>query len=58
MKYLEDVLENKKELFSMGLVPQKDVDDAQFDVEQAQYDYTVMLLEGLSLERDLKIFAL
>ena len=58
MKYLEDVLKNKKELFSMGLVPQKDVDDAQFDVEQAQYDYTVRLLEGLSLERDLNIFAL
>lgn len=58
MSYLEAVLADKEALFDQGLATQKDVDDAAFDVAQAEYDYQVMLLKGLSLERDLKIFAL
>lgn len=58
ISYLEDVLKNKQELFKKGLATADDVEKAEFDLSQAQYDYEIMILEGLSLERDLKIFGL
>ena len=58
ISYLEDVLSDKEELFSQGLIVEDDVESAKFDLKQAHYDYEIMLLEGLSLERDLKIFGL
>ena len=36
----------------------KDVKNAELNVISAEYDLKTTMLEGLSLERDLKIFAL
>ncbi len=58
LEYLKAVLDNQQALFNRGLVPQSDVDSAAFDLKQAEYDWQIMLLDGLSLERDLRIFAL
>ncbi len=56
--YLEAVYENKKALFEVGLATDKEVEDARFNLEKAGYEYDIMLLEGLSLQCDLEIFAL
>lgn len=58
LSYLEDVLGTKRVLLDAGLVSQSDVDSAYFDLKQAEYDRKIVLLEGLALERDLRIFAL
>ena len=58
LEYLESVKENEEELFKLGLATQDDLDSAILNYENALIDWDILLLEGLSIERDLKIFAL
>lgn len=58
LEYLKSVKENEEELFNLGLVTQDDLDSAILNYENALIDWNILLLEGLSIERDLKIFAL
>ncbi len=58
LSYLEAVLENKRALFDAGIATASDVETAEFNLESARDEYNIMLLEGLSLECDLEIFAL
>lgn len=58
MDYLEMVLENQRSLFELGLAKATDVADAELSIYQAKYDWDIMILEGLSLQRDLEVFAL
>lgn len=58
LSYLEAVLENKRALFDAGIATKSDVETAEYNLESAKDEYNIMLLEGLSLECDLEIFAL
>lgn len=58
LSYLESVKESQEELFNLGLITQDDLDTATLNLETAKLDWAILLLEGMSLERDLEIFAL
>ena len=45
-------------MYSLGLSTKTDVEKAELEVLSAEYDLKTKTLEGLSLERDLEIFAL
>lgn len=57
-EYLENVYNSKKELYDLGLISSDEYEDAARDLELYEYDYLSMILSGLSLKRDLDIFAL
>ncbi|MDY5931899.1 MAG: hypothetical protein SPJ34_07715 [Candidatus Ornithospirochaeta sp.] len=56
--YLAADLLYKETLLNRGLGTEKVVEDARFEVEMAGYDRMILMLEGLSLEYSLRIFAL
>ncbi len=58
LSYLEAVLENKRALFDAGIATASEVETAEFNLESARDEYNIMLLEGLSLQCDLEVFAL
>ncbi|MBQ0071624.1 MAG: hypothetical protein KBS81_07190 [Spirochaetales bacterium] len=58
MDYLNMLLENAKAMNAIGLATDQDVADAELNISQAKYDWDIMLIKGLSLQRDLEIFAL
>ena len=58
LEYQKMLLENEKLMFSLGLSTKTDVEKAELEVLSAEYDLKTKTLEGLSLERDLEIFAL
>ena len=58
LEYQKMLLENEKLMYSLGLSTKTDVEKAELEVLSAEYDLKTKTLEGLSLERDLEIFAL
>lgn len=57
-EYLEAMLDYTRQSFEAGLSTQEELDTAEHDLLLAQYDRTLLLLEGLDLEYDLAIFSL
>ena len=58
LDYAKMMYENEKVMLEYGFSTEKDVRSAELSVISAEYDLNMTMLEGLSLERDLKIFAL
>ncbi|NCD05569.1 MAG: hypothetical protein EOL97_05575 [Spirochaetia bacterium] len=54
IQFNEDNLKLNKQMFDLGLISQKEIDDLSFDLEQLNYDKLSLLLEGLSLELDIE----
>lgn len=54
IQFNEDNLKLNKQMFDLGLVSQKEIDDLSFDLEQLTYDKLSLLVEGLSLELDIE----
>jgi len=54
IQFNEDNLKLNKQMFDLGLVSQKEIDDLSFDLEQLNYDKLSLLVEGLSLELDIE----
>ncbi len=57
-EYLEALLENEKSLLDLGLSTSESVREAQVNYDAALKEWQQVMIEGLSLERDLGIFAL
>lgn len=58
MEYHKQVLEQQEALFARGLGKQSDVDDAKFTIEQDQYDWDKLLLDGLVFENKIRVIQL
>ena len=58
LKYRKTLLENTQALYDLGLETDQALKSAELDYSSSETDYTLTLIEGLSLERDLAIFAL
>ena len=58
LDYAKMMAENEKVMYEYGFSTENDVKSAELNVTTAEYDLKTTMLEGLSLERDLKIFAL
>ncbi len=58
MDYDQQVLLQKQELLKIGLGKQSDVDAAQFTVDDNQFDYARLLLDGLVLENKIRMLQL
>lgn len=56
--YYELLYENEKALYELGLSNESDIESALDNLLNAQNEYKIILLDGLSLEMDLKIFEL
>lgn len=56
--YYRSVAENERMRYELGLSTKEKVESAELDEISALYDLKTTILEGLSLERDLAIFAL
>ncbi len=54
IQFNEENLKLNKQMFDLGLISQKEIDDLSFDLEQLNYDKLSLLLEGLSLELDIE----
>lgn len=52
--YNKQYLDQQKQLLSKGLATQKTIDDASFAVEMDSYSLATLLLEGISLELDIR----
>ena len=58
LEYRKTLLENTQALYNLGLETEENLKSAELDYSSSQTDYTLVIIEGLSLERDLAIFAL
>ncbi len=58
LEYKKTLLDNTKALYDLGLETEENLKSAELDYSSSQTDYTLTIIEGLSLERDLAIFAL
>ncbi len=58
LEYRKTLLENTQALYDLGLETEENLRSAELDYSSSQTEYTLTLIEGLSLERDLAIFAL
>lgn len=58
LEYKKTLLENTQALYDLGLETEENLKSAELDYSSSQTDYTLTIIEGLSLERDLAIFAL
>lgn len=58
LEYKKTLLENTQALYDLGLETKENLKSAELDYSSSQTDYTLTIIEGLSLERDLAIFAL
>lgn len=54
IKFKEDDLKIKEEMFTLGLSSQKELDDLAFEIEQLNYDKKALLIDGLSIELDIE----
>ena len=57
-EYLRSVLEREKEYYGKGLIRIEDVEDAEFNLSDAEYETLITSLDGLSLYYDLLIYSL
>lgn len=58
MEYHKQVLAQKETLLEKGLGKQTEVDAAKFTIEQDQYDWDKLLLDGLVLENKIRMIQL
>ncbi len=58
MDYHKQVLAQKEVMLEKGLGKQTDVDAAKFTIEQDQYDWNKLLLDGLALENKIRMIQL
>ena len=49
----EELLELQKQMFNIGLISQRDLDELQFEIEQLNYDKMTLLIDGLNIELDI-----
>ncbi len=58
MEYQKLLLDNTQALYDLGLETEENLKGAEISYAKSKTDYTITIIEGLSLERDLAIFAL
>lgn len=58
LEYKKTLLDNTQALYDLGLETAESLKSAELNYSLSQTDYNLVLIEGLSLERDLEIFAL
>lgn len=58
LDYKKTLMENAEALYELGLNTEEDVESARLNYDVSQTSYNTTIIEGLSLERDLAIFAL
>lgn len=58
LDYKKTLLDNTQALYDLGLETVENLKSAELDYSLSQTDYLTVILDGLSLERDLEIFAL
>ena len=58
LSYKKSLLENEQTLYDLGLSTSDSLHMAELNYESAQCEWEQVVLEGLSLQRDLEIFAL
>ena len=58
LEYKETLLESAQALYELGLNTSEELESAQLEYSLSKTDYDKVIIEGLSLERDLAIFAL
>ncbi len=58
MQYKKTLLDNTQALYDLGLETQESLKSAELNYAASQTDYSLVIIDGLSLERDLEIFAL
>ncbi len=54
IQFNKDNLKLNKQMFDLGLVSQKEIDDLSFDLDQLNYDKLSLLIEGLSFELEIE----
>ncbi len=57
-EYQKLLLDNTQALYDLGLETEENLKSAKISYAKSETDYTLTIIEGLSLERDLAIFAL
>ncbi len=58
LEYKETLLESAQALYDLGLNTSEELESAELEYTLSKTDYDKVIIEGLSLERDLAIFAL
>ncbi len=58
LQYKKTLLDNTQALYDLGLETQESLKSAELNYDSSQTEYSLVIIEGLSLERDLEIFAL
>lgn len=58
LEYTKTLMDNSQALYDLGLETSENLKSAQLDYSKSQTAYTLVVIEGLILERDLAIFAL
>lgn len=58
LQYKKTLLDNTQALYDLGLETQESLKSAELNYAASQTDYSLVIIDGLSLERDLEIFAL
>lgn len=58
LEYKKTLLDNSQALYNLGLETKENLKSAELSYYSSQTDYSLVVIEGLSLERDLEIFAL
>lgn len=57
-EYQKLLLDNTEALYDLGLETEENLKSAKINYSKSENDYSITIIEGLSLERDLAIFAL
>lgn len=57
-EYKKLLLDNTQALYDIGLETEENLKSAKINYSKSETDYSITIIEGLSLERDLAIFAL
>lgn len=58
LEYQKLLLDNTQALYDLGLETEENLKSAKINYSKSETDYSITIIEGLSLERDLAIFAL
>jgi len=58
MEYKKTLLDNMQALYDLGLETVENLKSAELNYSLSQIDYDLVIIEGLTLERNLEIFAL
>ena len=58
LEYKKTLLDNEQSLYDLGLTTSDSLEEVKMNYELCQKEWDQVILEGLSLECDLEIFAL